>query len=77
MADFKPSKGGLNSALNKDVKASVSAVSPKVIAVKESFKAVCIFLEQSPSHSTDATLLRDWRLIEEVKRRPISPPNVL
>ncbi len=32
VADFKPSKGGLNSALNKDVKASVSAVSPKVIA---------------------------------------------
>ncbi len=61
-------KLGLNPTLNKQLKASVSAVSPKVVAVRKSFEAVGGIVERFSVERKDAQLLHNWKLIEEVDR---------
>jgi len=59
-------KLGLNPTLNKQLKASVSAVSPKVVAVRKSFETVGGIVERFSVERKDAQLLHNWKLIEEV-----------
>jgi len=58
-------KLGLNPTLNKQLKASVSAVSPKVVAVRKSFETVGGIVERFSVERKDAQLLHNWKLIEE------------
>ncbi|KLO13455.1 hypothetical protein SCHPADRAFT_890012 [Schizopora paradoxa] len=55
---------GLNPTLNKQLKASVSAVSPKVIAVRKSFDVVEGTVERFSRHDADKKILEDWKFIE-------------
>jgi len=59
-----PNKLGLNPTLNKQLKASVSAVSPKIVAVRKSFEAVSGIVERFSSDRRDMQLLDDWKSIE-------------
>jgi len=55
---------GLNPTLNKQLKTSVSSVSPKVVAVRKSFEAVGGIVERFSKHEADQKLLEHWKSIE-------------
>ncbi len=57
---------GLNPTLNKQLKTSVSSVSPKVVAVRKSFEAVGGIVERFSKHEADQKLLEHWKSIESV-----------
>ncbi|KLO13450.1 hypothetical protein SCHPADRAFT_362603 [Schizopora paradoxa] len=60
-----PNNLGLNPTLNKQLKLSVSAVSPKVVAVRKSFEVVGGIVERFSTDGKDAKLRECWKLIEK------------
>ncbi len=73
-------KLGLNPTLNKQLKASVSAVSPKVVAVRKSFEAVGGIVERFSVERKDAPTIAQLEIdrgggsfeIEAIFRRSYS-----